>query len=78
MTPGYRITANASLRERTTFGVPARALWLIEVDDAAALDEVLALPQVLEGDTLVIGGGSNLLFAGDAPGAVIAMATHDL
>ena len=78
MTTGYRITANASLRERTTFGVPARAPWLIEVEDAAALDDVLALPQVVESDTLVIGGGSNLLFAGDAPGAVIAMATHDL
>ena len=78
MTPGYRVTANASLRERTTFGVPARAPWLVEVDDADALDEVLALPQVAEGDTLVIGGGSNLLFAGDAPGTVIAMATQDL
>lgn len=78
MTVGYRITENASLRERTTFGVPARAPWLIEVDDAAALDEVLALPQVVEGETLVIGGGSNLLFAGDAPGAVVAMATQDV
>ncbi|MBD9468128.1 UDP-N-acetylmuramate dehydrogenase [Pseudoxanthomonas sp. PXM01] len=78
MTVGYRITENASLRERTTFGVPARAPWLIDVDDAAALDEVLALPQVVEGETLVIGGGSNLLFAGDAPGAVVAMATQDV
>ncbi|CAN7259529.1 UDP-N-acetylmuramate dehydrogenase [Pseudoxanthomonas sp. LjRoot143] len=78
MTDGYRITQNASLRERTTFGVPARAPWLIDVDDAAALDEVLALPQVVEGGTLVIGSGSNLLFAGDAPGAVVAMATQDV
>ncbi len=78
MTSGYRVTANAPLRARTTFGVPARAPWLIEVDDAAALDEVLALPQVAGAEPLIIGGGSNLLFAGDAPGAVIAMATHDL
>lgn len=78
MTTGYRITPNASLRERTTFGVPARAPWLIEIDDAAALDEVFTLPQVVDGEPLVIGGGSNLLFAGDAPGAVIAMATHEL
>lgn len=78
MTTGYRINANASLRERTTFGVPARAPWLIQVDDAAALDEVLALPQVVGAEPLIIGGGSNLLFAGDAPGAVIAMATRDL
>lgn len=78
MTQGYRLTANASLRDRNTFGVPAMAPWLIEVDDAAALADVLALPQVAGTDSLVIGGGSNLLFAGDAPGAVITMATRGL
>ena len=78
MTSGYRVTANASLRARTTFGVPARAPWLIEIDDATALDEVLALPEVAGVEPLIIGGGSNLLFAGDAAGAVIAMATQDL
>jgi UDP-N-acetylmuramate dehydrogenase len=76
MTPGYRLTANAALRDRNTFGVPATAPWLIEVDDVAALEEVLALPQVTDAETLVIGGGSNLLFAGDAPGAVISLATR--
>jgi len=78
MTQGYRLTANASLRDRNTFGVPAMAPWLIEVDDASALADVLALPQVVGSDSLVIGGGSNLLFAGDAPGAVITMATRGL
>ncbi|KRA44478.1 UDP-N-acetylmuramate dehydrogenase [Pseudoxanthomonas sp. Root630] len=78
MTQGYRLTAHAPLRGRTTFGVPATAPWLIDVDDTAALPDVLALPQVTGAESLVIGGGSNLLFAGDAPGAVIAMATHDL
>ena len=78
MTPGYRLTANAPLRDRNTFGVQASAPWLVEVDDASALGEVMALPQVAESESLVIGGGSNLLFAGDAPGAVIAMATHGL
>jgi UDP-N-acetylmuramate dehydrogenase len=76
MTPGYRLTANAALRDRNTFGVPSTAPWLIEVDDVAALEEVLALPQVTDAETLVIGGGSNLLFAGDAPGAVISLATR--
>ncbi len=76
MTTGYRLTANASLRDRNTFGVPATARWLIEVDDAATLDEVLALPQVIDDGSLVIGGGSNLLFAADAPGAVISLATR--
>ena len=69
MTPGYRLTANAPLRDRNTFGVQASAPWLIEVDDASALAEVMALRQVAESESLVIGGGSNLLVAGEAPGA---------
>ena len=44
MTPGYRLTANAPLRDRNTFGVQASAPWLVEVDDASALGEVMALP----------------------------------
>ena len=31
MTPGYRLTANAALRDRNTFGVPATAPWLVAV-----------------------------------------------
>ena len=50
MTPGYRIIANASLRERTTFGVPARAPWLIEVDDAAAHGELPCALDLLAAD----------------------------
>lgn len=61
---GYRRTEHADLRARNTFGVAAHAPWLIEVDD------VRALPEVFErgwaGDAgMVLGGGSNLLFAAD-------------
>jgi len=78
MTAGYRLAANAPLRARNTFGVAASAPWLVEVDDAAALDDVFALPQVAGAEALVIGGGSNLLFAGDPPGAVVALATRSI
>ncbi len=78
MTPAWRLTAGAPLQARNTFGVAAIAPFLIEVTDAAALPDVLALPQVQAAPVLLLGGGSNLLFAGDPQGAVIALDTHDI
>lgn len=68
-----RIAENASLRARNTFGVEANAPWLVEIADVRALPEAFALPQLQAAPTLLIGGGSNLLFAGDAPGAVLSL-----
>ena len=74
MNPPWRLTRDASLRERNTFGVEARAPWLLELDDAAALPDLLSRPELDEGGSLlVLGGGSNLLFAGDAEGPVLAL-----
>jgi len=72
----WRLIADADLQSRNTFGVAARAPWLVEVEDAGALGEVLALPELQDSVPLVLGGGSNLLFAGDAQTAVIALDTH--
>lgn len=73
-----RFAANADLRTRNTFGIAARAPWLVEVDDVDALPAVLDDPRLRGAgsrapDLLVLGGGSNLLFAGDAPGPVLAI-----
>lgn len=73
MSPNVRIVRDAPLRSRNTFGVAARAPWLVSVDDAAALPEALAAPPLREGIALAIGGGSNLLFAGDPDGAVLEL-----
>lgn len=73
MSPGYRLAEDADLRRRNTFGVAARAPLLAEVQDNAALPDVLARPEFRGAPALVLGGGSNLLFAGDAPGAVLAL-----
>jgi len=70
----WRLTRDASLRNRNTFGVEARAPWLFELDDAAALADLLARPELAGTSPLVLGGGSNLLFAGDAEGPVLALA----
>jgi len=73
MNPNVRIVRDAPLQTRNTFGVAARAPWLVSVDDAAALPDALAAAPLREGFALAIGGGSNLLFAGDPDGAVLEL-----
>lgn len=76
MNPRWRSSADADLRSRNTFGVAARARWLVEINDSSALGEALALPELRGTAPLVLGGGSNLLFAGDPETAVLALDTH--
>src|SRR3546814_6617833 len=80
MTDGYRLARDADLTTRNTFGVPARAPLLAEVDDAAALPQLFAdgAVDVADPALLVLGGGSNLLFAGDAPGPVLALTAQNV
>ena len=73
MSAGYRLTENARLDARNSFGIPARAPMLVEVTDTATLPELFGYAMLRDGPVLVLGGGSNLLFAGDAPGAVLAL-----
>ena len=69
----YRLVENARLDARNTFGVAACAPLLVEVSDAAALDELFGYAMLRDGPVLVLGGGSNLLFAGNPAGAVLAL-----
>lgn len=73
MSPAYRLVENARLDARNTFGVPACAPLLVEVADAAVLPELFGSAIPGEGPVLVLGGGSNLLFAGDPAGVVLAL-----
>lgn len=61
----YQITDNADLRRMTTFGLPARCGRLIEFSDPADLPD-LDRAGLLDG-SLIIGGGSNLLFTRERP-----------
>lgn len=72
---GYTVVENASLQGRTTFRVPARAELLIDVNRADVLPELFNLRALQTRETLVLGGGSNVLFVGDWPGVVVSMAT---
>ena len=73
MTALFRLLRDADLAGRNTFGVAARAPWLLEVNDSGSLAEALDLAQVRDLPLLMLGGGSNLLFAGDPPGVVVAL-----
>jgi len=73
---GYRLSDHAPLVHRNTLRVAAKARLLAEVRDAARLPELLGYPAVRTGQVLVLGEGSNVLFAGDYDGTVIAMATQ--
>jgi len=75
---GYRLIENARLDARNTFGVPAHASLLVEVSDTATLPELFGYPMLRDGPLLVLGGGSNLLFAGDPEGAVIALSAQTI
>ena len=63
---------NADLAPLNTLRVAARARWLAEFDDADALPDLLDSPAA-RGPVLVLGEGSNVLFAADFPGLVLRM-----
>lgn len=75
---GYTIVENASLEGRNTFRVAARANLLVEIRDTKALQELSDFPAIQSGAVLVLGEGSNILFAGDWPGTVLSLATRGI
>jgi UDP-N-acetylmuramate dehydrogenase len=75
--PALRYTEDADLTSLNTFGVAARAALLVDVDDAAALPALFART-FADAAPMVLGGGSNLLFAGDPDRPLLRMAAHDI
>ena len=73
MSVAFRVFHDADLRARNTFGVAARAPVLVEVDDIASLPDAFARHAAADRPPLLLGGGSNLLFAGDPEGAVLSL-----
>ena len=72
-----RVEANAALAARNTLRVAATARYLVRVGGTASasvaceLAELLADPRFDRLPRMVLGGGSNVLFAADFPGVVI-------
>jgi UDP-N-acetylmuramate dehydrogenase len=73
---GYTLVEDASLVNRNTLRVDARATLLAEIRDASKLPELLDFPAVRHGRLLVLGEGSNMLFTSDFEGTVLAMDTR--
>ena len=71
------VSRNASLRALNTFGVEARAATLIRIVDPADIPAALAAAARAP-RSLVLGGGSNVLFVGDFDGAVIHVGTRGI
>jgi len=62
---------NASLKHLNSFSVEARAARILELESEQDLHEFAAEHQFDPAHDLVLGGGSNILFAGDVEGSVI-------
>ena len=67
------VVRNADLKPLTTFAVPAKAKFYVEVKSLDALRRVLSHPELSREPRLVLGGGSNILFTKDFDGLVIGM-----
>ena len=70
---GYQLAENVSLAGRNTFRVPARAAMMADVTHSEALSELFDFAMLRDGPVLVLGEGSNLLFAADFPGVVVCL-----
>jgi UDP-N-acetylmuramate dehydrogenase len=70
MPDAVTLLENASLGALNTLRVAASARWLAEVRDARALHALLD-SAAAQGPLLVLGEGSNVLFAADVPGLVL-------
>ncbi|HTT10598.1 MAG TPA: UDP-N-acetylmuramate dehydrogenase [Burkholderiaceae bacterium] len=65
------VLENAALRPFNTFGVDAKARFFVRVRTTDDLAEFGAHPVLRGHKRLILGGGSNLLFAGDFDGVVV-------
>ena len=75
---GYQLADNVSLQGRNTFRVPARAAMMADVRRGDALAELYEFAMLRDGPVMVLGEGSNLLFAGDFPGVVICLTMAEI
>ena len=62
---------NFSIKHLNTFGIDARADRYVRFDHEAEIGDFLRHESLKEGEHLVLGGGSNLLFVDDFPGTLL-------
>ncbi|NMT63916.1 UDP-N-acetylmuramate dehydrogenase [Marinobacter orientalis] len=69
-----RIQENVFLGDMNSLGISARARYFVPVTSVEALKQALAWAAEKSVEPLILGGGSNLVFAGDYRGLVVRMA----
>jgi len=78
MNTGYQLLANVDLSAYNTLHLPARARQLARLERIAALPALLAAPAITGRPVLVLGSGSNMLFAADPDAAILTIAASDV
>ncbi|GAA5520403.1 UDP-N-acetylmuramate dehydrogenase [Aliifodinibius salicampi] len=68
------VNQDVQLRPYNTLDIPARARLFASITSVEELQQLLQESPVDTDDMLVLGGGSNILFAGDFPGMVLQIA----
>ena len=68
------IKESVNLQDKNSLRIAVNARYFVSVTSLAELKQALDYASEHELDTLVLGGGSNLVFAGDFPGLVIEVA----
>ncbi|MDK8464174.1 UDP-N-acetylmuramate dehydrogenase [Marinobacter sp. SS13-12] len=69
-----QVQENVFLGEMNSLGIAARAQYFVSVTSVKALQEALEWASEKSVEALILGGGSNLVFAGDYRGLIIRMA----
>ncbi|MEW6468983.1 MAG: UDP-N-acetylmuramate dehydrogenase [Bacteroidota bacterium] len=65
------IIENCPLRKLNTFGIDAKARFLVDLNSTEEIKELLSTPQFRSMRKMVLGGGSNVLFTRDFDGAIL-------
>lgn len=69
-----QVREQVDLRPLNTLALPARARYFCAVEDVETLRAAIAWARARQLPLLVLGGGSNVVLAGDWPGLVLAIA----
>lgn len=69
--PTALLSRAAPLQSLNTFGLPARAAWFAAIETPLQLAALIAMPEWRRLRRFVLGGGSNLILAGDFDGLVL-------
>lgn len=66
-----KIFEDKELKSLNTFGIEARAKYFVSLNQPDEIQELIQFPEYKQSRSLILGGGSNMLFGGNFDGIVI-------